>query len=351
MSFFLVGLFFVNAQTEQKAVIVFEGTAHDFGTFKEELGYVNHEFKFKNTGSVPLIVSSVRASCGCTTPNWNREPIAPGHTGSIQVRYSARNRPGAFRKTITVSSNASNPKIILNISGTVTPRVKTLTESYPRKAGVLNVKTDQIAFGRIGDHEVRTNNIEIANGTTGDMSLDFSLLPPYLTAKVASNTLKPEERSSIAFSFDAKAKGVYGNVNEPIKVKINGQEATFTLTALVQEDFSKLTEQEIENAPVAVIDPYIVNFGSLAKGSNKTYEFIIKNEGKSDLIIRQISTTDKELSLDTPPKPIKPGHSAKILVKMNLTDDTGRKNFMVSIVQNDPKRPTANLRLMGNVTN
>lgn len=352
--FFVSALFVsissIGAQTEQKAVVVFEETSHDFGTFKEEVGYANHDFKFKNTGKAPLILNSVRASCGCTTPNWSREPIAPGESGTIQVRYSAKNRPGAFRKTITVSSNASNSQVVLSISGTVTPRERTITELYPRKVGLLNVKTDQIAFGRIGDVAVGTKTIEVANNTSNSLSLDFSMLPLYLKAKASSVTLSPQEKGSIDFAFDPKVKNEYGSLNEPITVKINGKEATFTLSALVQEDFSGMSAEEKANAPVIVIDPYIVNFGSLAKGTSKTFEFTIKNDGQSELIIRQVTTNNEELTIRTPSKPIKAGHADKIVVEMKLSGSTGRKNFVINLVQNDPARPTASLRIMGNVT-
>lgn len=75
-------------------------------------------FKFKNEGTEPLVLSSVRASCGCTTPKWTREPIAPGAEGEITVKYDT-NRMGNFHKTVTVNSNASNKTVVLTIKGQV----------------------------------------------------------------------------------------------------------------------------------------------------------------------------------------------------------------------------------------
>ena len=75
-------------------------------------------FKFKNEGTEPLVLNSVRASCGCTTPKWTREPIAPGAEGNITVKYET-NRMGKFHKTVTVNSNATNKTVVLTIKGQV----------------------------------------------------------------------------------------------------------------------------------------------------------------------------------------------------------------------------------------
>ena len=75
-------------------------------------------FKFKNEGTEPLVLNSVRASCGCTTPKWTREPIAPGAEGNITVKYDT-NHMGNFHKTVTVNSNATNKTVVLTIKGQV----------------------------------------------------------------------------------------------------------------------------------------------------------------------------------------------------------------------------------------
>jgi len=80
---------------------------------------VTHEFKFSNTGKEPLILSNVRASCGCTTPSWPKEPVLPGKDAVILVTYNTQGRPGSFNKTITITSNANEPNKIISIKGEV----------------------------------------------------------------------------------------------------------------------------------------------------------------------------------------------------------------------------------------
>ncbi len=116
----VLSAFSANAQEPQTGVqdsIIFNNLEHDYGTI-ERGGDGQSEFVFTNKGSSPLILSNVRASCGCTVPQWPREPIPPGETNSIKVKYNT-NIVGTFNKTITVNSNAANGLVRLRVKGQV----------------------------------------------------------------------------------------------------------------------------------------------------------------------------------------------------------------------------------------
>ncbi|MEN9510610.1 MAG: hypothetical protein RLZZ370_429 [Bacteroidota bacterium] len=107
------------AQTETtpaNQVLKFETISHDFGTVYEGT-MATYDFKFTNTGQAPIVLSNVQASCGCTTPKWPREPIAPGQNAVITAQYNSAGRPGSFHKTISVYSDAGN--YTLTITGNV----------------------------------------------------------------------------------------------------------------------------------------------------------------------------------------------------------------------------------------
>lgn len=108
-----------NNKEKGEAVISAEKTSHDFGTIKEADGDVSHTFTIKNAGEAPLVLTRVIASCGCTTPEWTKEPIAPGKTGDIKITYNPKDRPGPFVKTISVYSNGKTGSFILTIRGNV----------------------------------------------------------------------------------------------------------------------------------------------------------------------------------------------------------------------------------------
>lgn len=104
-------------QKAKLAEIKFDVTEHNFATIPYS-GDGTFEFVFHNTGKEPLILSRVQPSCGCTTPEWSKEPVKAGASGKVKVSYKTTN-VGSFTKTITVYSNAKDSVVVLTIKGTV----------------------------------------------------------------------------------------------------------------------------------------------------------------------------------------------------------------------------------------
>lgn len=96
------------AQVEKGPKIEFNKEVHDYGNIKYG-GEPNCAFEFKNTGNEPLLISNAKGSCGCTVPEWPKDPIAPGATGVIKVKYDT-NRPGPINKSVTISTNVVTGK-------------------------------------------------------------------------------------------------------------------------------------------------------------------------------------------------------------------------------------------------
>ena len=99
------------------AAFTWDSPSHDFGKIKQGTP-VTHEFKFTNSGKSPLVITNVQASCGCTTPDWSKEPVMPGGQGFIKATYNAAS-PGAFSKTVTVTANIETGFVQLTIKGEV----------------------------------------------------------------------------------------------------------------------------------------------------------------------------------------------------------------------------------------
>ena len=104
--------------SEKQAIIKFDNEWHDFGTLLQG-EVVTYSFHFTNTGNMPLIISSVKSSCGCTVGDYPREPIAPGKTGDIKVTYNSSGHHGFQSRFLTVMSNTNPAKTTLRIKGTV----------------------------------------------------------------------------------------------------------------------------------------------------------------------------------------------------------------------------------------
>lgn len=110
--------------------IEFAEKEHDFGQIEENGGSVSHSFTFVNQGDAPLMLTSVRPSCGCTSPKWSRTPVKPGESGTIKATFNPSRRPGSFRKSITVATNdPKTPRIILFIKGNVVNTIKEVAKT------------------------------------------------------------------------------------------------------------------------------------------------------------------------------------------------------------------------------
>ena len=115
---FFMGIIMVMAAGT--AEIKFETTTHDFGSFSENSPKVTCTFKFTNVGDGPLVIHQAIATCGCTVPQYPKEPIKPGESGTIEIHYNGKGRnPGYFKKSITVRTNAKNKVTRLYIEGTM----------------------------------------------------------------------------------------------------------------------------------------------------------------------------------------------------------------------------------------
>ena len=123
MSLFTAGTYAQDATTQTAPnpngpKMAFDVMEHNFGTIKQ--GEVaTYEFKFKNTGKEPLVISNAVGSCGCTVPEWPKEPIAPGKTGVIKVTFNSAGKQGQIDKTVTLTSNSVDGQVQLHMKGEV----------------------------------------------------------------------------------------------------------------------------------------------------------------------------------------------------------------------------------------
>lgn len=121
-AFMLVALpMAVDAKKDGSAKIEFAKSSHDFGVVKEDGGKVSCEFEFINTGDAPLVIIDAEATCGCTRPEYPKNPISPGKKGKIKVTYNPAGRPGPIDRVVTVRSNGVPKKVRLKLKGNVLP--------------------------------------------------------------------------------------------------------------------------------------------------------------------------------------------------------------------------------------
>ncbi|NME69385.1 DUF1573 domain-containing protein [Flammeovirga aprica] len=99
---------------------------YDFGEITEG-DKVTHVFNYKNTGEVPLTITNVRTTCGCTAPNWDRTPLAPGESAELTVSFNSQNKKGTQVKRITISANVEDGMDVVTIKAKVNPKAENAT--------------------------------------------------------------------------------------------------------------------------------------------------------------------------------------------------------------------------------
>jgi hypothetical protein len=336
-------------------VMKFAVNEHDFGTFKEETGKQSFDFIVSNTGNSPLVIQNVVASCGCTTPGWTKEPIMPGSNGKVSAAYDPSGRPGPFTKTLSVYSNVDPNPVVLTIKGEVIAHEKTIEELFTFPVGPMRFESNHLAFTNVKKTEKKIRVMQMVNTSKRPVKLEFVQLPPYLELKASPETLKPGQKGIVQGEYDAlKNPGAWGNVTDMVKMKMNDtiQETLYYyVSANLVEDFSSLTKEQLEKAPVFLPVTTTVDLGKIQGSTANDVEFKFTNAGKSDLMIRQVRSSCGCTAVQQGPlnQGIKPGQSSSIKATFNSGSYNGKVTKAIFVYTNDPKNSEVILMLNADV--
>lgn len=332
---------------------VWLATTHDFGAFDENIGVATCTFEAVNTGDSPLVVLSARANCGCTTPRFSDSPVMPGDTARITVGYDATGRPGRFTKNVVVTTNAVPSRTTLVITGSVIGTSNTLRGRYPVDAGAMRLRTTALAYGDVPSTATGGQYVEGYNASSDTLRPRVVGRPPYISAIVSPSAVPPGENFVISTVFDPVACGLWDVVTDTLTVEAAGRRTTLTAVAVVKEDFSQLTERQIENAPEVSVTPQVLDAGRISTdGKPLKFSLAVKNTGRSPLRLRRVYTTDGALRLALPRKDeVRQGKTVRIGVEADPAALTGRDmlNSRIIIITNDPSAPRTAVRVIGEV--
>jgi hypothetical protein len=329
-------------------------TEHDFGTFKEEAGRQTFDFIVTNTGSEPLVIQNVVASCGCTTPEWTRQPIPVGAKGKVTAIYDPKDRPGQFNKTLSVYSNTKPEVVVLVIKGEVIPHEKTVEELFTFPVGGIRFESNHLAFTNVKKNEKKMRVMQLINTSAAPVKVEFDGLPTHLSLVSNPVTLKPGQKGLVEGTYDATKNGSWGNVSDMIKIKLNGvaqENVYYYVSANLVEDFSSLSKDQLEKAPVFKVESTTVDLGKIKGATQNEVEFKFKNEGKSDLLVRFIRSTCGCTAVQQGQQGvgIKPGESSTIKAVFNSGSYSGKVTKAIYVYTNDPKNSESVLMLTADV--
>lgn len=349
----LVSVVTANGQMAVTTIKISE-MEHDFGTFKEEAGRQTYDFTVTNTGNQPLVIQNIVASCGCTTPEWTKAPIAPGAKGRITAIYDPKDRPGAFNKTLSVYTNTKPEVTVLTIKGQVTPREKTVEELFTFPVGGVRFESIQLAFTNVKKNAKKIRVMQVINTSNEPVKIEFENVPAHLSLKVNPETLKPGQKGLVEGTYDATKNSGWGNVSDMVRIRLNGVPQTnqyYYVSANLVEDFSNLSKEELANAPVLKLDATTVDLGKMKGGTEKEVEFKFTNSGKSDLFIRHVraSCGCTAIQQGQQDAPVRPGQSSSIKAVFNSGGYSGKVTKTIYVYANDPMKSEVVLMLSADV--
>ena len=327
---------------------------HDFGKFKEEAGKQTYNFTVMNTGNQPLVIQNIVASCGCTTPEWTKNPIPPKGSGTITAIYDPANRPGTFNKTLSVYTNSKPEVVVLVIKGEVIPHEKTVEELFTFPVGPLRFESNHLAFTNVKKNEKKIRVMQVINTSSAPVKLTFDNVPAYLTLKANPENIKPGQKGIVEGTYDATKNQAWGNVSDMIKIVTNGEvqeKVYYYVSANLVEDFSGLSKEQMANAPAFSVESTTVDLGKIKGSTANEVEFKFTNTGKRDLIIRNIKASCgcTAIQQGVQGQGIKPGESSSIKATFNSGSYKGKVTKAIYVYTNDPKNSELVLMLTADV--
>jgi hypothetical protein len=337
---------------QKKASIRFIEKEFNFGTFRESAGIVTHEFIFVNEGEGPAIINNVSSNCGCTVTQWTSDPVPPGGSGSVTVNYNPEDRPGTFSRPVTVQSNSVTPSVTLLVKGVVIP-VDLVGEVFRYRIGDLLLSGIYASFGELYKGDTAKQILKVYNSSeTDSLAVSFQGLPRYIKVNTFPRLIEPGGEGSIEIFYNTNWINDWDYIVDRLQVNINEKETgeSINVTSNLREDFSKLTAEDLKNAPEAVFDTTVFNFGVIFEDAVPViHDFILTNSGKEDLIIRKVSASCGCTAVIPEVTAIKPGESAGIKAVFNPAGQGGSQKKAMTVITNDPRHSKYILWIEGDV--
>lgn len=328
-------------------VISFSSKLHDFGAIKEVNGAVSYDFEFVNTGSAPILVKNVESSCGCTSPEWTRQPVLPGKKGFVKATFDPKDRPGYFDKTITVYSNARPAVIELKIKGTVEGKTRTVLDDYPYELpSGLRLPLEHISLMKVSKGEVKQMQIGVFNNAGKPADVAFAEVPSHIRISIEPAQLPNQGKGVILAHYDTKQHGEYGLNKEKVTIIVNGKKYDLPVSVFIEED---LRAVDLATAPFIDADKKYHNFGTTSSATPVSYTYQLKNTGKKVLNIRRIYTNDERVVARVEKSEVQPGGSVPLVVNTLPGAEAGKVTCLISIISDSPSSPELNIRFYGEI--
>jgi Protein of unknown function (DUF1573) len=347
----LVSVFLLLSLTlvaQRKDLLTFEEVVFDFGLIEEAKGPVIHNFQFQNTSDRPVKILGVKPSCGCTTPDWTKDLIAPGAKGFVAAKYDPKARPGHFNKTLTITTDGGGEAFVLTIKGNVV--LENYYSSFREAKGNWKLISTGFNMGKVFlKDEYTWKEFEVVNG--GDAPIVVTgepIVPSYVKAELSFTTLKPGDKGTIRIGYNAAKKNAYGFQSDNVEFLTNDKDTprkSFSVYATIEEYFPELSKEELNRAPRLMLPPEILDFGRFKTNTIVEKQVTFSNSGKKELMIRSIQSNCQCLVATMNKMSIAPGKSEVLTIQFNGAQRKATQQKFITIYSNDLVNPVQRIAI------
>lgn len=327
--------------------LVFEPAEWDFGSVRESDGPVSHTFTAHNRSDRPLVILRVVSTCGCTVPEYSREPILPGRSATVRITFDPTGRPGAFDRELAVFDSDRRKVATLRIRGTVEERPKSLGELYPIEAGALRLERNLCPFGNLCHGRTAEITVGVANPTHRAVRLELiPLRESGLLETEAPAEIGPDDRSEIRLRYTLPEESErYGTIEDLFALRVDGHETPVRLLAHgIAVDNPDRPDEAL--GAKAVLDRATLRFGVLKRGATpRRCAFRLANDGAGPLVVRAVETEGTVVCSLRPGDTVASGDALNAFAELNPAEtEYGFVSGRITLVTNDPSRPVRRLR-------
>ncbi|WNJ18813.1 DUF1573 domain-containing protein [Pontibacter sp. G13] len=322
----------------------FDKTTHQFGQL-DKGDPAEHTFVFTNQSEEPVTLTRVKASCGCTTPKWSKEPIAPGKTGEIQVKYNSQ-RVGKFTKSITVTYDSVERPIVLYIKGEVLNPQADPSMNYPQKQG--NMGFDKISqnVGVLDSDKSKSLTFKFRNN--GALPITFKqTMDPTMRMEVrpSATTIIPGGIGTITVVVRGEKFDKQGPFSQAITLATNDADQPNKIITVSGSINMVMTAEELAAQPNIQFDVLEYDGGSVIEGEKVQVKYTFTNTGKDDLVLETVRASCGCTATAPKDKVIPGGATSEIVATFDSRGRSGKQQKTITVKSNDPDQPNVLLKL------
>ena len=301
---------------------------------------VTATFELRNKGLRSLVIESVKPDCGCTAVDYPKK-VGAGDKFTIKMTYDAR-QLGHFHKMAAVKSNGSKKPVYLTMQGVVLTEMVDYSGNYPLSMGELLLDKAELEFDDVNKGDEPIQEIHVFNNGTKQMEPNVMHLPPYLSATVTPQYIKPGHGATIVVTLHSDKLRDYGLTQTSVYLakqlgeKVS-QDNEVPVSTILLPDLKSFATTNKDMAPKLDISTTDVDFTDFGGKSKKTVDILFTNQGQSTLTFSSMQMSTGGMKVTLGKRELEPGQSTTLKIT-GYADDLSklRARPRILLITNDP---------------